>query len=269
MSLPSSEFTFSAGPLPAVVFTPPSSSRENSNEGSFASTPPSPRPTLLLFQDLSLNDSAGSMTTPRTRSPTAWLSPGSSPSTYAQQHNATPRPRRKLVPYPRGSRNSGRSQSIFSSTTQATSYVDAREERTESIFSDNDTDRVQVPGAFPAQSGRGESHASGDATESEDGSESDQDSDIAEVTENIPSDIREEPLPAAPVYNHRLQTGLKEVKGELASLADMMALSELKQDQSTDLHSLFERTKRMSVFEYPETRTVGFIGDSGVGMVFH
>ncbi|KGO42065.1 hypothetical protein PEX1_069780 [Penicillium expansum] len=263
MSVPSSEFTFSASPRSTVIFTPPSSSRDSSNEGNIPSTPQSTRQTLLLFQDLSLNDSAGSINTPRARSPTAWLSPGSSPSTYAQQHNATPRARRNLVPYSRSSQNSGGSRSIFSSTTS--SYVDAREERTESMISDGGTDRIHIPGAFPAQSSRGESHVSDDANESEDGSESDQYSDTAEGTEDLPSDIHDEPLPGAPVYNHRLQTGLKEVKGELASLASMMGLSELKQDQSTDLHSLYERTKKMSMFECPETRIVGFIGDSGVG----
>ncbi|CAI7614861.1 unnamed protein product [Penicillium glandicola] len=262
MSVPTSEFTFSASPLSTVVFTPSSSSLDSSNEANSASSP-SPGPTLLRFQGLSLNDSTDSMTTPRTRSPTAWLSPGSSPSTYAQQHNATPSPRRNLVPRSRGSRNSGGNRSIFSSTTQASSYFDARERRTESILSDNGTSRINIPGLFPAQSSHGESHASGDAPERADGSESD--SDISEVTENIASDIREEPLPAAPVYNRRFQAGLKEVKEELSSLAAMMGLSELKQDQSTDLHSLYERTKKMSMFEYPVTRTVGFIGDSGVG----
>ncbi|KAJ5827497.1 hypothetical protein N7447_004260 [Penicillium robsamsonii] len=264
MSVPSSEFTFSASAPSTVIFTPPSSSRESSNEGSSASTPQSPRQTLPLFQNLSLNDSGGSMTTPRARSPIGWFDPDRSPSTYAQQHNATPRSMQKLVPSARGRDPEG-SGSIFSSTTQASLYVDAREMGAESMFLDNGTDRVHIPGAFPAQSSRDESHCSGDATESEDGSESDQYSDIAEDTENIPSDIREEPLPTAPVYNRRLQTGLKEVKGELASLADMMGLSELNQDRSTDLHSLFERTKKMSMFQYPETRTVGFIGDSGVG----
>lgn len=47
-----------------------------------------------------------------------------------------------------------------------------------------------------------------------------------------------------------------------------MGLSELNQDHSSDLHVLYKRTKKMSMFEYPETRTVGFIGDSGVGMGF-
>ncbi|KAJ5494558.1 hypothetical protein N7463_010645 [Penicillium fimorum] len=264
MSVPSSEFTFPANSLSTVIFTPPSSSRHSSAEGSSGSTPQSPRQTLLLFQDLSLNDSAGSMTTPRARSTRSLLDSDSSPSTYAQQHNATPRSMRKLMPCPRR-RNPERSGSIFSSTTQASLYVDATETRTEPMLPDHGTDRVHIPEVFPTQSRRGESHRSGDATENEGGSESDQYSDIAEDTENIPSDIREEPLPAAPVYSRRFQNGLTEVKEELASLADMMGLSELNQDQSTDLHSLFERTKGMSMFKYPVTRTVGFIGDSGVG----
>ena len=89
------------------------------------------------------------------------------------------------------------------------------------------------------------------------------------MTEAKSTDIREESLPVAPVYNSRVQDGLKEVKRELSILADTMGLSELTQDDSSDLHALYEQTKKMSMFEYPVTRTVGFIGDSGVGMGSH
>jgi hypothetical protein len=116
------------------------------------------------------------------------------------------------------------------------------------------TEDVQIPGAFPVAS----DNASEAGTSQDDSGE----------TEIISNDIRDETLPPAPIYNGRLQDGLKDVKHHLASLASTMHVSELTQDQSTSLHTLWKRTEKMSKFEYPETRTVGFIGDSGVGMGF-
>ncbi|KAH8690053.1 hypothetical protein BGW36DRAFT_364783 [Talaromyces proteolyticus] len=264
-SMPPSGFTFSSGFLSSLAPTPSSSSRDSSEEGSSASTTQSLGATLL-FQDLSLSDAAGSMLTPRARSPTAWLSPGSSPSTYAQQHNASPSPRPKLKAFSRRSRKSGRTQSTFSSTSQASVYFDARETRPELIFSDHSTDRIHIPGAFPTQDDHSESHAAGCVEmECEGGSASNQYSDLAGPSETRTTDICEELLPGAPVYRNRLQTGLKEVKVQLARLARTIGISDLKKDQSPDLYELHERTKRYSMFEYAKTRTVGFIGASGVG----
>ncbi|KAJ6150057.1 hypothetical protein N7471_001256 [Penicillium samsonianum] len=113
------------------------------------------------------------------------------------------------------------------------------------------TEDVQVPRAFPAGSGSTSAVTSSHENEDE--------------NEVISNDIRDETLPPAPIYNNRLQDGLKAVKGHLASLASAMRLSELTQDQSTSLYTLYKRTEKMSRFQYPVTRTVGFIGDSGVG----
>ncbi|KAJ5421592.1 hypothetical protein N7491_010037 [Penicillium cf. griseofulvum] len=113
------------------------------------------------------------------------------------------------------------------------------------------TEDVQVPGAFPAGSGSTPAVTPSHGNEDE--------------NEMISNDIRDETLPPAPIYNSRLQDGLKAVKGHLASLASAMRLSELTQDQSTSLHTLYKGTEKMSRFQYPVTRTVGFIGDSGVG----
>ncbi|OQD91133.1 hypothetical protein PENANT_c001G02645 [Penicillium antarcticum] len=114
-----------------------------------------------------------------------------------------------------------------------------------------DTEDLQIPGGFPASSVS--ASAAGPSQENED------------ENEVISNDIRDETLPRAPIYNTRLQDGLKAVKRYLASLASTMSLSELTQDQSTSLHTLYKRTEEMSKFQYPVTRTVGFIGDSGVG----
>ena len=114
------------------------------------------------------------------------------------------------------------------------------------------TEDVEVPGTFPAGSGSTSAVTSSHENEEE--------------NEMRSNDIRDETLPPAPIYNNKLQDGLKAVKGHLASLASAMRLSELTQDQSTSLYTLYKRTEKMSSFQYPITRTVGFIGDSGVGM---
>lgn len=77
----------------------------------------------------------------------------------------------------------------------------------------------------------------------------------------------QEPLPSAPIYNSQLQEGLSEVKSLLAEIAHTMRLSGLTGDPKTSLHKLYVETKKASRFRYPETRTVGFIGDSGVGVL--
>ncbi|KAL4805559.1 hypothetical protein BDV18DRAFT_161210 [Aspergillus unguis] len=77
--------------------------------------------------------------------------------------------------------------------------------------------------------------------------------------------VREEELPREPIYDARLQNSLREVRSHLAALATSMRRSELVRDEATDIQGLYGRVEAMSRFEYPETRTVGFIGDSGVG----
>lgn len=128
----------------------------------------------------------------------------------------------------------------------------------------------QVPGAFPASSTSGETTFTANSVIESEGVSGEEvndneNSDSEETAETSPTGIREESLPAAPIYDSRLQHGLKEVKRELSILADKMALSELNQDHSSGLHALCNRTKEMSMFDYPVTRTVGFIGESGVG----
>ncbi|KAJ5759388.1 hypothetical protein N7520_006544 [Penicillium odoratum] len=44
-----------------------------------------------------------------------------------------------------------------------------------------------------------------------------------------------------------------------------MGASDLAHDPNSSLHKLRSDAKIMSEFQYPEKRTVGFIGDSGVG----
>ena len=77
--------------------------------------------------------------------------------------------------------------------------------------------------------------------------------------------IRGEELPEAAVYDIRLQDALRDVRGRLTDLAQCMGKQEQAQDITTVFHNLYEQILDASRFTYPDTRTVGFIGDSGMG----
>ncbi|KAJ5100706.1 hypothetical protein N7456_006758 [Penicillium angulare] len=77
--------------------------------------------------------------------------------------------------------------------------------------------------------------------------------------------VRQESLPKAPVYDQGLQRGLAEVKNSLRNIASIMGDSDLAHDSDSHFNTLYHETKSLSNFRYPETRIVGFIGDSGVG----
>lgn len=77
--------------------------------------------------------------------------------------------------------------------------------------------------------------------------------------------IRQEQLPSAPIYNSRLQGTLREVRNKFAELQHAIAGCPLVQSQGTNISELFTQLQNLSQYEYPKSRIVGFIGDSGVG----
>ncbi|PWY79246.1 hypothetical protein BO70DRAFT_57351 [Aspergillus heteromorphus CBS 117.55] len=77
--------------------------------------------------------------------------------------------------------------------------------------------------------------------------------------------IRREELPQAPIYDIRLQNAFRQVRGQLTGLADLMGQRQLAHDPASDLHELYKQTIEASHFTCSATRTIGFIGDSGVG----
>ncbi|OJJ42340.1 hypothetical protein ASPZODRAFT_125698 [Penicilliopsis zonata CBS 506.65] len=77
--------------------------------------------------------------------------------------------------------------------------------------------------------------------------------------------LRDEQLPPARVYNNELQTVLGQVKAGLAGLHQDMEGSSLSHEDDSTLSALKEDALRLSKFDFPVTRTVGFIGDSGAG----
>jgi hypothetical protein len=72
-----------------------------------------------------------------------------------------------------------------------------------------------------------------------------------------------------PIDDPRLQHDLSTLKESLRICADTMAQSKFAKDPSTKLHGHLKTVKELSNFRYPETRTVGLIGNTGVGMFLH
>jgi hypothetical protein len=79
--------------------------------------------------------------------------------------------------------------------------------------------------------------------------------------------MRDEPLPDVPIYNPALQAVLGDTKTKLQQLSSSMERCGLFGDKTSDLFSHAQQTERLAGFEYPKTRVVGFVGDSGVGNV--
>lgn len=69
--------------------------------------------------------------------------------------------------------------------------------------------------------------------------------------------------------NHRLQDSLNAVIRQLQALATVMGRSKLAQDPRTKLHHHRKGILRVANFQYPDTRIVGFVGNTGVGLFSH
>lgn len=77
--------------------------------------------------------------------------------------------------------------------------------------------------------------------------------------------VQQEPLPQAPIYDNDLQKALKMVRGHLSSIEKDMEQSSLIKDHGSDFFQQYEQVRMLNRLHCPETRTVGFIGNSGVG----
>jgi hypothetical protein len=77
--------------------------------------------------------------------------------------------------------------------------------------------------------------------------------------------LRAETLPDAPIYDPQLQNGLRETKAQLSHLFSSIESCPMASDSTRTLFSLGQQIQRLSNFDYPRTRTIGLIGDSGAG----
>ncbi|KAL2813123.1 hypothetical protein BJX63DRAFT_395031 [Aspergillus granulosus] len=250
-----SNFAFSLNSSSAINFSPAPQSPESSGVSS-ESTPPIYTPsssrgstvastrTLFSALDLSTNhrqrrtepgfnqgDPQGSGS----------LAPTLNVATYRDLYNATPTPQ---------------SRSCSNSSTPAAPNAPR-----------SDTSRLgSVASDFRDLAIQSIENAPGQAEEdNESDNNSAGDSDLESDDDNLMYNVREEALPQAPIYDVGLQNALREVRSHLTNLKLSMARSGLVHNESTKIHELYKQVESMSRFEYPETRIVAFIGDSGVG----
>lgn len=267
MNPPQSEFTFFAPVSPphrnedvfAILrngthanVTPLATSRQSQNVR--RSLPRTEPPPVFQFQDLNIaSRSEFPAASASGSSPTqaSILTPSRSTSTYADQHNASPSPASSRVATSRISQAPNRQSPLDSGYTV---FTDAPERPvTELAASETHTGNIQMPGMYPESvlhSVRGVSRAP------------------EESHNRTRQTIGQETLPSVPIYDSRLQAQLRHVKHKLSSLATSIGSSALVLNPSSNLHAHYQKVLKASNFEYPETRTVGFIGESGVGKRF-
>ncbi|KAF2801711.1 uncharacterized protein BDZ99DRAFT_528183 [Mytilinidion resinicola] len=95
--------------------------------------------------------------------------------------------------------------------------------------------------------------------------------DEAEPNQNYHDDddleynLRTESLPDVPIYDTRLQNALRDTKEQLRELHEAMEFGPGILNQAPNLSILAQQTNQLADFAYPETRTIGLVGDSGVG----
>lgn len=67
--------------------------------------------------------------------------------------------------------------------------------------------------------------------------------------------------------SEQLQAKMLGVLKQIRQLSDIMGTLELDKNPKTELHRLRKNLLGLSNFRYPDSRTVGLIGNSGVGML--
>ncbi|UQC76138.1 uncharacterized protein CLUP02_17649 [Colletotrichum lupini] len=78
-------------------------------------------------------------------------------------------------------------------------------------------------------------------------------------------DVKDEELPESRFYDPAVQNAIKNAKALMTQLAGVLEDSPLHINPDSTIRRLYGQALDLSQFEGPSTRTVGFVGDSGVG----
>jgi hypothetical protein len=84
-------------------------------------------------------------------------------------------------------------------------------------------------------------------------------------TNLIAHNVGDEELPHDRFHDPDVQQALGDAKALMAHLRDVLGSSSLHADPDSTMRRLHRRAENLASFQYPSTRTVGFVGDSGVG----
>lgn len=86
-----------------------------------------------------------------------------------------------------------------------------------------------------------------------------------QVSPNDAHRVEDEVIPDDPFQNERFQDALKRSKELMVKLDGDLSRSSLVGEQDSVIRRLHDRVQDLAGFQCPATRTVGFVGDSGVG----
>ncbi|KAH8883504.1 hypothetical protein GQ53DRAFT_699385 [Thozetella sp. PMI_491] len=78
-------------------------------------------------------------------------------------------------------------------------------------------------------------------------------------------EVRDEMAPKQRFHEQSFQDKLRDSKEGVSQLVELLSSSSLHNDPDTMMKRLFKQAEDLSSFQSPATRTVGFVGDSGVG----
>lgn len=78
-------------------------------------------------------------------------------------------------------------------------------------------------------------------------------------------DLKDEEMPSDPFYEAGFQQAFLDAKQLTKEMARALSSSSLHQEPDSTINRLHTEADRLSRFEPPSTRTIAFVGDSGVG----
>ncbi|GKT70745.1 tat pathway signal sequence [Colletotrichum tofieldiae] len=84
-------------------------------------------------------------------------------------------------------------------------------------------------------------------------------------TSLVPHDVRDEEPPPNRFHDSAVQGAFGDAKALMARLVGVLESSPLHESPDSTIERLHRQARELSCFECPSTRTVGFVGDSGVG----
>ncbi|KAH7161710.1 hypothetical protein EDB81DRAFT_683686 [Dactylonectria macrodidyma] len=78
-------------------------------------------------------------------------------------------------------------------------------------------------------------------------------------------DVKDEELPKDAFHSPKFQKNFTDAKNLMSTMRTVLGSSSLHSDPDSTMQRLYKRAGDLACFNYPSTRTVGFVGDSGVG----
>jgi hypothetical protein len=78
-------------------------------------------------------------------------------------------------------------------------------------------------------------------------------------------DVRNEEIPQDGFHNPAFQQALRDAQRLMSGLAEVLASGSFHNDPDSTIQRIHREVRDLAQFQCPPSRTVGFVGDSGVG----